>query len=171
MFENTKIYPFWKFFTKIKLGLFLILILAVVSGINTFYSAPDRESLGIEIYHSWWYITILIILFINILVCSLDRLPNTFILTRYNKEKNIFIDKEIVSRCDVHSEINNPLILPLGNEDDRGFENGYLDNKFNKILDNLIRKHYYIINKENYIWAEKGKIRYWGSYLTHLGIL
>ncbi|MBI4651482.1 cytochrome c biogenesis protein ResB [Candidatus Desantisbacteria bacterium] len=64
-------------------------------------------------------------------------------------------------------------------------KNENVDEKFNNILEYLRKKNYDIINKSgisgvkesaslsdgNWFFAEKGKIRYWGSYLTHFGIL
>ncbi len=105
-----------------------------------------------EIYHSWWYISILLTFFLNVLICSLNRLPATFKL--FKQKKIVPITKETIYSYPVKYVLNDSP-----------------DEKYTKILDNLKRKHYYIINKDNWIWAEKGKSRHWGSYLIHLGIL
>ncbi|MBI5206845.1 MAG: cytochrome c biogenesis protein ResB [Candidatus Firestonebacteria bacterium] len=165
MFENNKVYPLWKFFTKIKLALFLIIILIIITGINTFVSPQNtEESLGLELYHSWWYIFLLIVLFINIFICSIDRLPFTIKLTsrgRYHSNR---------------SEESNPNIPTFTRETIAAYPITHTikdtsSEKFNKILDSLNGKHYYINHTDNCIFAEKGKIRYWGSYLIHFGIL
>lgn len=48
---------------KIAIGLFIILILASIAGTIT----------TVDIYHSWWFITILALIGVNIVLCSFSR--------------------------------------------------------------------------------------------------
>jgi len=81
----------WKFFTSVRLTVVLLLTLAATSIIGTLIpqnEAPRAyiqafgpalyrffELLGfLDLYHSWWFQTLMLLLALNILVCSIDRL-------------------------------------------------------------------------------------------------
>lgn len=85
----------WKFFASIRLTVVLLLSLAVTSIIGTVI--PQNQSpaayfrqygdffykifsaLNIfDMYHSWWFQLLLLILTINVIVCSLNRLSTTW---------------------------------------------------------------------------------------------
>ena len=82
----------YKFFTSIKLTITLLLVLAATSIIGTLIpqnAAPEAyfraygeifyrifSALKIfDMYHSWWFQSLLILLATNVVVCSIDRLP------------------------------------------------------------------------------------------------
>jgi len=99
----------WNFFKSVKLTVFVLLTLAATSIIGTvipqnqdpalylhkfgevFYRAMN--TLGIfDMYHSWWFVLLLLTLSANILVCSIDR----FISTRkiiFNKEPKFNVER------------------------------------------------------------------------------
>ena len=85
----------WKFFASIRLTVVLLLSLAATSIIGTVI--PQNQSpadyfhnygeffynffsaLNIfDMYHSWWFQILLLMLTINVVVCSLNRLPTTW---------------------------------------------------------------------------------------------
>lgn len=85
----------WKFFTSIKLTVFVLLILAATSVIGTLipqnaseafylqkygevFSALFRGLNIIDMYHSWWFLLLMGLLALNIIVCSIDRLQRTW---------------------------------------------------------------------------------------------
>jgi cytochrome c biogenesis protein len=91
----------WKFFSSLRLTLFLLLTLAITSIIGTVL--PQNESpaayrqafgeagygllnfLGLfDMYHSWWFLLLVLLLAVNIVVCSVKRLSALwkFIFTR-----------------------------------------------------------------------------------------
>jgi cytochrome c biogenesis protein len=91
-FQNNTI---WLFFSSVKLSVFLLLILALVSIIGTivpqgqaieYYKATFGQLWGTMItltgvddtYHSLWYRLLMGLLSINIIVCSIDRLSATW---------------------------------------------------------------------------------------------
>src|SRR4030066_1584062 len=92
----------WKFFPSLKLAIFVIIILAVASIIGTiieqnqplekyrqFYSDGMIrlfESLNLfDMYHSWWFLLLLVLLTVNLSCCTLDRLPRTVKVVRNPK--------------------------------------------------------------------------------------
>ena len=84
----------WKFFTTIKLSVILLLSLAATSIVGTLI--PQNESPAayfqtygeflyrifdvfdfFDMYHSWWFQLLIVLLTANIIVCSIDRLKAT----------------------------------------------------------------------------------------------
>ena len=85
----------WKFFASVQLTIVLLLTLAITSIIGTLIpqnEAPRAymEAFGpslyrffdllgfLDLYHSWWYQALMLLLALNILVCSIDRLSATW---------------------------------------------------------------------------------------------
>jgi len=82
----------WKFFSSVKLAVVLLIILAIVSVIGTViqqnqppqeylreYSAATVqlfEALGFfDLYHTWWFVLLLLTFTANLTICTLERLP------------------------------------------------------------------------------------------------
>jgi cytochrome c biogenesis protein len=87
--------PIWKFFASVKLALFTLSTLALTSIIGTlipqnetfsFYSgkygpkmAQFFDLLNIpDMYNSWWFLSLLGLLSLNLIVCSIDRFPGVW---------------------------------------------------------------------------------------------
>ena len=89
----------WRFFSSVKLTLFLLIILAITSLLGTLI--PQQEaavefarglsprmfqvlsSLSLfDMYHSSWFRIIIGLLALNLIICSLNRLPTTLKLFR-----------------------------------------------------------------------------------------
>ncbi len=85
----------WKFFASLRLTIILLLSLAVTSIIGTLI--PQNESPAdyfraygeflyrlfdvldlFDMYHSWWFQVLMVLLTVNVLVCSVDRLSVTW---------------------------------------------------------------------------------------------
>ena len=97
----------WRFFASVKLALFTLFILAITSIIGTVIpqnkpaelyvqqfganTARLFEMLNIDdMYNSWWFVTLLVVFSLNLIVCSLERLPNVF---RIMKQDNLATDR------------------------------------------------------------------------------
>lgn len=87
--------PLMAFFSSLKLTIFLLITLALVSIIGTvipqnqlreeylkFYSESTYETLRsvgfLDMYHSWWFVLIMALLTINLLACSWKNFPRTW---------------------------------------------------------------------------------------------
>lgn len=85
----------WKFFSSVKLAVVLLIILAVVSVIGTVIQqnqAPEEylreysletvqlfEALGFfDLYHTWWFVLILLLFTANLTICTLERFPGVW---------------------------------------------------------------------------------------------
>ena len=107
--------PIWEFFASVKLTVLILISLAATSIIGTLI--PQNESAGayvrtygeflyrvfyildiFDMYHSWWFRFLLMMLAANIIVCSVDRLSATwkiifarnpsFNLARFQRQAN-----------------------------------------------------------------------------------
>lgn len=89
----------WDFFCSLKLTMFLLISLAIISIIGTIVpqGTPPPEyiaqissaklklykSLGFfDMYHSWWFILMLYLLTVNLVSCSIKRLPHIWKVIR-----------------------------------------------------------------------------------------
>ncbi|HUU41066.1 MAG TPA: cytochrome c biogenesis protein ResB [Desulfatiglandales bacterium] len=64
----------FSFFSSIKLTIALFLIIAVASILGTLI--PQRY--GLDVYHSFWFITLMVLLSLNLIICSLNRFPTSW---------------------------------------------------------------------------------------------
>ena len=168
----------WKFFTSVRLTVVLLLSLAVTSIIGTVIPQSGSPSeyfhkfgefwykilsffdsiLDIfDMYHSWWFQILILLLTINIIVCSIDRMKTTlkiifikvppfnvsrFRSLEYKKEfsKNLMPDKL--------KEIYNPIIS-------KSFEYSRIEQTDNGFC----------------LFAEKWRWTRLGVYIVHLSII
>ena len=126
------------------------------SAAPTLYSILDKLGF-MNMYHSWWFVTFLILFAMNLIVCSLDRLPRILKLVREPirplSEEHIekmsirrtvpFRGKPSALREDVASAIRKIGFRPSESETEKGLQ----------------------------FYAEKGSFTRLGVYITHLSIL
>ncbi len=103
--KRTFLQGIWDFFCSLKLSITLLILLAVTSIIGTVIpQAPPREyleqispakikiysTLGFfDMYHSWWFILLLYLLTVNLVACSIKRLPRVW---KMISEPNLVMD-------------------------------------------------------------------------------
>jgi len=97
------------FFASLKLTIFLLILLAMVSIIGTvipqnqmpaeylkFYKESTYATLKaigfLDMYHSWWFVLILVLLAVNLIVCSLKHFPRTW---RFFSKPTRLLDKHL----------------------------------------------------------------------------
>lgn len=94
--QRTFIEQIWDFLCSLKLTIFLLITLAITSIIGTIipqYPNIDQrywgtisaskkalyENLGFfDMYHSWWFLAFLTLFSLNLIACSIKRLPHVF---------------------------------------------------------------------------------------------
>lgn len=95
----------WDFFCSLKLSIFLLICLASTSVIGTVIpQSPQREYLErlsetkirlystmgfFDMYHSWWFILLLYLLTVNLVACSIKRLPRVW---KFISEPSLILD-------------------------------------------------------------------------------
>lgn len=142
----------WDFFCSLKLTLFLLITLAITSVIGTIIpqypniderywatiSAGRRafyDKLGFfDMYHSWWFLALLALFCINLISCSIKRLPHVFkfisepatVITE--TQQKIFAGRELKLQSSslddsrdklaafLSSYFASPVVTPVGNQ-------------------------------------------------------
>lgn len=166
--------PLWNFFCSVKLTVVLLLSLALTSIIGTVIpqnQSPDAylhaygafryqllSALGIfDMYHSWWFQGLLLLLTVNIVVCSIDRLSGSW--------KLIFTRKPKV-RAERFTRRSDARTLT----DKRDAEE--LVNVYEPLI--ARRYGYCTVTRSNdgaVIYGEKGRLSRLGVYIVHLSVI
>jgi len=164
----------WKFFTSVRLTVVLLLSLALTSIIGTvipqnespsayfreygafFYNLFDILDI-FDMYHSWWFQLLLLLLTINVIVCSINRLPAIW---------------KIVSIKTPSFDISR-----FRNLSDRvEFSDDRSPGRLKEIFDSIISKGFGYrsvepFKKGFYLFAEKGRWTRLGVYTVHLSVI
>jgi len=162
------------FFSSVKLALFLLFTLAATSIIGTivpqnnppaFYVqqyganlARLMQRLGIpDMYSSWWFTGLLFIFSLNLIVCSLERIPNVWrlvsqdnLLTSPDRLKKMGIRKHILLSGSMQQVREQTMSLLT----DKGWKPSARDNEGGTLL-----------------FAQKGGWTRFGVYIVHTSIL
>jgi len=141
----------WRFFSSIKLALALILVISAFSLFGTFIT-------GVDVFHSWWFLTTGALLILNIIVCSLNRWGNIKLSLRGGSVKQ---DEGFYSSGACNAEIEN---VPKP------------DYKASRIPVKVLQKHGYRVRIENhdsnyYFAADKNRFFRLGTYASHLSLV
>lgn len=168
------IYSIWKVIISIRLTIALLLVLSAVCIIGTvvpqnesktnyqkIYSESTYnllESTGCtDLYHAWWFITLMGIFSLNLTACTLHRIPRT---------------KKLISMSDtlISEERAKDLLCC------KKFTFKELSSKKEGLFSETLEKHLnkpVITRKDNKLslFSEKGRFSPLAFYLTHAGIL
>ncbi len=164
----------WQFFCSVKLTVYTLILLAATSVIGTVIlqnGAPQQylklygqggynliRILSIDdMYQAWWFLSLLIILCINIVVCSIDRLSVTW---------KIIFPKKVSFNADRFRKLKNKITFS-GNK-----EISALVKDCEAVLGKSAGK---IIKEETdsgvVLYAEKGRWTRIGVYVVHVSII
>jgi len=162
----------FEFFASLKLAIFLMIAIGVLSMLGSTYIQQGRpyefyvQQHGPEIaswiwklwlndvFHSWYYILFIVLLAINLILCSYKRLPSVW--------KHTF-SKERFQRLDEHLEKHLKPVEVVINPDK------------NKVIKFLQSKGFKVFVEEKgeriYLYGEKGKYSRLGVYVVHIALL
>lgn len=173
-YRTTIIDQIWNFFSSVKVGIWIIIILLAASSLGTIYPQemyiPKTVSpaeyyeteygitgkmyyeLGFHnLYDSWWYLLLLAALTISLLIASIDRffpLYRSLKNQRVRKHINFMRKQRLVSETLLNDSFNKE-----------------------KLVKQLENKKYKIRTDGNDILAEKGRFARWGPYVNHIGLI
>lgn len=166
----------WNFFSSVKVAIILIVITLVASAIGTIFPqeryvpAANKEAwyqqeygvwgewyykLGLgDMYSSWWYVTLLAMIGISLVVCSLDRvIPLYKALKNQRVKKDVgFIEKQKIAAK-----------RPIAGEDHEAL--------LDRLSEKLAARRYHLRRDGEALLAEKGRISRWGPYINHIGLI
>lgn len=176
-YNKTIIDKVWNFFSSVKVGVWLIVIILVAASIGTilpqvFYVPATTEEdiaayyeriygtfgtlyykLGLsDLYSSWWFQGLIGMLGISLIIASLDRVIPLYKSLQKQKTKRHF------------SFLKRQRIYGIGN-----IENG--EESIAKAEEKLKTMRYNVKREGNALLAEKGRFSRWGPYVNHLGLI
>lgn len=164
----------WDFFCSLKLTIITLILLAVTSIIGTIIpqTANPQENLQrfgetkfkifqaldfFDMYHSWWFLGLLSLVSLNLIACSIKRLPKVM---KTVKEPKLIPDESHYRSLSNRVEYTSS--LPASE----------LREKVASVLRNNFAAP--VINEEGervHFFAQKGPWARFGVYVTHLSIL
>jgi cytochrome c biogenesis protein len=165
----------WNFFTSLKLVIFLLLVLAVLSIAGTVieqnkplreyyrYFQPETvelfQKLGLlDMYHSWWFISCLALLALSIIACTMDRYSGIMAGIR---RKNLILDEALEKSLHPLEKIK--YTLPLEDVEKKIIELAGKSFSDSPVLTKGVDARHYFF--------EKGKYSRLAFFFTHLSIL
>jgi cytochrome c biogenesis protein len=174
-YNKTVIDRIWNFFSSVKVGVSLIIITLIASGVGTIFPQemyippvmPAAEyyqdqygllgkwyyQLGFNnLYSSWWYLILIASIGVSLVICSLDRVIPLY---RALKKQSVTRHQGFLKR-------------------QRLFGTSKVQNEseaFDKISENLKLKRYRVSEENGDILAEKGRFSRWGPYVNHIGLI
>lgn len=164
----------WKFFSSLKLTIFLLIGLAAVSIIGTVIpqGAPPAEyiqtisqakfdiyqKLGFfDMYHSWWFVLLLYLLTINLVACTLRRLPHDWkTMTEQTPTLDETREKSLPYSHSWKSKQNVGDLKRLASD---------------LLKDRFAAPQVTKVNDEYHLFAQKGRYSRLGVYILHAGIV
>jgi len=165
----------WRFFASVKLALATLIILACASIIGTLIKQGQPASYYVEeygqslarlfqqlnltdMYNAWWFVALLCLFAINLIVCSIERLPGVW---RQMKADNLDIEPRQMESmgCTYRTETN--LAASAATE------------RLQLIMNNAGWKNPRQVNRDDstLFAAQKGAWTRLGVYIVHLSIL
>lgn len=166
--------PVWSFFSSVRLTLALLIIIALAAVIGTV--VPQQEAAGeslqklppalagivkflqvTDLYHSPWFLLLMGLLTVNLVVCSLNRLPVSLRLYRRRPGPD---------RPDLYDALPPDRVLEA--EGGVEAEADRMERALRKTLGNVERKQ-----GDQAVWlaAHRGAWSYFGVYAVHAGVL
>lgn len=175
-YKQSLIDKVWNFFSSVKVGIWIIVLLLVSSSLGTLFPQemyiPAGENpilyyeqeygiigklyfqLGFHnLYNSWWYMLLIASLGVSLVIASLDRVIPLY---RALKTQRATRHEGFLKRQRLFGQVE-------------GIDN--LDEKLLKV-ESILKKKRYNVRKENSnLFAEKGRFARWGPYINHIGII
>ncbi len=164
----------WQFFCSARLAVYTLVLLALTSIIGTIVLQNGAEEEYIkfyghgwynliktfnfdDMYHAWWFLGLLVILCINIIVCSIERLSSTW---------KIIFPKKITFNPDRFRKLKNLETITVNRTTPD------LTLEFEKLLSKTVGH----VSKEEtgnsaLLYAEKGRWTRIGVYIVHTSLL
>ena len=168
----------WDFFCSLKLAIITLILLALTSIIGTvieqgktpeelaaksgwsldFLQFLDRSINAFDMYHSWWFLSLMGLFAVNLICCSIKRFPFVWKTVR---EPRLVAD--------------DGFFRSLSNVEEVVVSKGTLDGVRDQVVD-LLKNRFGapVVTEQDgkyHLYAEKGAISRFGVYITHSSIL
>jgi cytochrome c biogenesis protein len=172
-YKKTFVDKIWNFFSSVKIGVWIIVILLIASALGTvfpqeMYIPPTvtasefyKDEYGIlgqmyydlgfhNLYGSWWYMILVASLGTSLVIASLDRF-----VPLYRALKNQGVTRH-------ESFMKRQRLFSTTKTDDTNLET---------IKERLTSRRYKVREENGNLLAEKGRFSRWGPYVNHCGLI
>ncbi|UFJ42833.1 cytochrome c biogenesis protein ResB [Brevibacillus humidisoli] len=171
----------WNFFSSVKIAVVLILITLIASAVGTIFpqeryipvpvptesavAAFYEDTYGIlgqiyyllgfhNLYSSWWFITLLVMIGMSLVICSLDRIVPLY--KALNKPR-VNPHLSFLQGQRLHGESEAAISSP--------------DETLEQAAGVLRKKGYRIYREGTSLLGEKARFSRWGPYINHIGLI
>ena len=166
--------PVWSFFSSVRLTLFLLILIAFAAIVGTVIPQQDAAGEAVQklppalagilkvlqlndLYRSPWFLLLMALLTVNLVVCSLNRLPASLRLYRRRPEPD---------RSGLYEDLPPGQVLAAeGTVED---EAARMEQVLKKALGSVERKG---TDQATWLSGHKGAWSYFGVYVIHAGVL
>jgi len=166
--------PVWSFFSSVRLTIALLIIIALAAIVGTVIPQQDTAKDAFQnlppalagflkilqlydLYHSTWFILLMGLLTVNLVVCSMNRLPSSLRLYRRKPDP---------ARPSLYEELSPDRVLVA--EGGTEGETEKMEHVLGKSFGTAERKK---TEQAVYLWAQRGAWSYFGVYVIHTGVL
>ncbi|WP_040208288.1 cytochrome c biogenesis protein ResB [Neobacillus jeddahensis] len=171
-YNKTIIDKIWNFFSSVKVGVWIIIVILVASTLGTilpqemYINLPadvyyEQEygwfgklyyQLGLhDLYGSWWYLLLIAMLGTSLVICSLDRVVPLY---KALKAQRVTRHEGFLKRQRVF-----------------GINDNVDESDLNAIKKHLKERRYHVREENGDLLAEKGRFSRWGPYVNHIGLI
>ncbi len=166
--------PLWAFFASVKLALFLLILLASTSIIGTviqqnksqehYVKQWGENAAGMiqmlnlnDMYNSAWFLSLLGIFSLNLIICSLERIPNVIRMVR---KDNLTTNPERLTKMRFSEKVSLSIVPGMAEQ---------------HVADYLISKGWKTERRDKdagcLLFSQKGGWTRFGVYIVHVSIL
>lgn len=165
----------WNFFSSVKVGIWIIVLLLVSSSLGTIFpqemyipplaepSEYYRDQYGVlgqlyydlgfhNLYGSWWYMLLIAALGLSLIVASLDRFVPLY---RSLKRQRTIRHESFMKRQKYFGITKTDKETPA----------------LSNIKNVLQKKKYKVKEEDGHLFAEKNRFSRWGPYVNHIGLI
>jgi cytochrome c biogenesis protein len=175
-YNKTIVDKVWNFFSSVKNAVYMIIIVLIASIIGTIFPQEQyipvpkpanifyEETYGVlgkfyyllgfhKLFSSWWYVSLLLMIGISLVICSIDR-----VVPLYKALKNQTVKHSV--NFLVRQKLAASVATPTDWED-----------KLARIEAALKTRKYRVRRDGDALLAEKGRFSRWGPYINHVGLI
>ncbi|WP_103105292.1 cytochrome c biogenesis protein ResB [Brevibacillus reuszeri] len=172
----------WNYFSSVKIAIGIIIVILIASAVGTVF--PQQQYIPVPVpteadvarfytntygtlgtiyyqlgfhnlYSSWWFVTLLVMLGTSLVICSLDRvvpLYKALKKPRLNQHKSFLKGQKLFAEGELAQGTDQTELLAGSAE-------------------TLRKKGYRIFQTDRALMAEKGRFSRWGPYVNHIGLI
>ena len=163
----------WKYLCSMKVGIILLIIVAILSIFGTLIPQGAEEEVyyrqysetvadiilftGMDnVFETWWYLLVGGLLCVNLLACSINRFPGIY--------RGVFSPKKVKNDRGINNLKNQTeLFLSQNKDKEKAFDE----------IETVLKQEGFKIEhpREDSVYASKGRFGYFGSFITHISFL